>query len=393
MASKWKKTQYPGVRYREHPQRTHNGKPDRYFTIYYKFKGKLHEEALGWSSEGWNAQKASIELGKLKQTHALGEGPATLAEKRKIQEENLAAERHKKEQEEKDSLTFERFFQETYFPQAKANKSEKSYRREEQLFNLWIAPVIGLIPLKDVSPLHLEQLKSNMSKGNRSARSIRYALATIRQVFNMAKYLNLYAGQPPTSSVKFPQEDNRRLRFLSRDEANILLNSLRMKSQQLYEISLLSLKSGARADEIFKLTWGDVDLQRDTLTLWDTKNTKTRIVFLTADVKEMLIQKKRGQNTDLVFPSRDGKKIEQISDTFNRTVNELKLNEGVKDRRMKVVFHTLRHTYASWLVENGESLYTVKELMGHSTLSMTERYAHLSNGALQKAVKRLDANK
>jgi site-specific recombinase XerD len=116
-------------------------------------------------------------------------------------------------------------------------------------------------------------------------------------------------------------------------------------------------------------------------------------VFLTADVKEMLIQKKRGQNTDLVFPSRDGKKIEQISDTFNRTVNELKLNEGVKDRRMKVVFHTLRHTYASWLVENGESLYTVKELMGHSTLSMTERYAHLSNGALQKAVKRLDANK
>jgi integrase len=190
--------------------------------------------------------------------------------------------------------------------------------------------------------------------------------------------------------VKFPQEDNRRLRFLSRDEANILLNDLKMKSQQLYEISLLSLKSGARADEIFKLTWGDVDIQRGTLTLWDTKNTKTRIVFLTADVKEMLSQKKRGQNTDLVVPSRDGKKIEQISDTFNRTVNKLKLNEGIKDRRMRVVFHTLRHTYASWLVENGESLYTVKELMGHSTLSMTERYAHLSNGALQKAVKRLE---
>jgi hypothetical protein len=146
----------PRSEYREHPQRTHYGKPDRYFTIYYKFKGKLHEEALGWSSEGWNAQKASIESGKLKQTHALGEGPATLAEKRKIQEENLAAERHKKEQEEKDSLTFGRFFLETYFSQAKANKSEKSYRREEQLFNLWIAPVIGQVPLKDVSPIHLE---------------------------------------------------------------------------------------------------------------------------------------------------------------------------------------------------------------------------------------------
>ena len=54
-----------------------------------------------------------------------------------------------------------------------------------------------------------------------------------------------------------------------------------------------------------------------------------------------------------------------------------------------VTFHTLRHTYASWLVEAGVDLYTVKELMGHSTLSMTERYAHVGNGMLQNAVKKL----
>jgi len=51
------------------------------------------------------------------------------------------------------------------------------------------------------------------------------------------------------------------------------------------------------------------------------------------------------------------------------------------------VFHTLRHTYASWLVESGVDLYTVKKLMGHSTIAMTERYSHLGNNTLQNAVK------
>lgn len=111
---------------------------------------------------------------------------------------------------------------------------------------------------------------------------------------------------------------------------------------------------------------------------------------MTEDAKEMLFLKTRGEKTDFVFPGRNGVKIEQIPDTFERTVKKMGYNNGAKDRRMKVVFHTLRHTYASWLVENGESLYTVKELMGHSTLAMTERYAHLSNGTLQKAVKRLN---
>ena len=76
--------------------------------------------------------------------------------------------------------------------------------------------------------------------------------------------------------------------------------------------------------------------------------------------------------------------------SFFRAVDAVGLNEGITDRRMKVVFHTLRHTFASWLVENGENLYTVKELMGHSTLTMTERYAHLGNGTLHNAVKRME---
>ena len=84
---KWQKTQFPGVRYREHPTKRYSGRPDKYFTIRYKRNGKLKEESLGWASEGWNAQKASITRNGLVKAFKAGEGPTTLSEKRKIREE------------------------------------------------------------------------------------------------------------------------------------------------------------------------------------------------------------------------------------------------------------------------------------------------------------------
>ena len=79
-----------------------------------------------------------------------------------------------------------------------------------------------------------------------------------------------------------------------------------------------------------------------------------------------------------------------ISNSFARVVDEMGLNKGVKDVRQKVCFHSLRHSYASWLVEQGVDLYVVKELLGHSTLALTERYSHLANDTLQNAVKLLE---
>ena len=385
--SKKHKTIYPGIRYREQKTRKYSGAPDRYFFIRYRLHRKLKEEGLGWASDGWNAKKASIELAKLKQAHATGEGPQTLAEKRRLSKEKDEADRAEKKRQEREQTTFDDIFLDNYFPQAKANKSQRSYEREDSLFRIWISPVIGQMPLKDIGPIHMERIKKNMADKGRAPRSIRYALAVVRQVFNFARYNNLFIGDSPTTNVKMPQKDNRRLRFLTHDEADRLLDAMRSKSRQLYEMALVSLHCEARADEIFSLTWGDVDLERGTLTLRDTKNTKTRVAFMTEGIKDLLAQKEHGENNDLVFPGRGGVKIAAISRTFDRVVKELGLNDGVTDRRQKVVFHTLRHTYASWMVEKGVDLYHVKKLMGHSTLSMTERYSHLSDETLQSAVK------
>ena len=108
---------------------------------------------------------------------------------------------------------------------------------------------------------------------------------------------------------------------------------------------------------------------------------------MTSEIKEIFRNKQRGSNDDLVFPSRKGTVRKAISKSFMRTVNKLGLNDGCTDPRNKVVFHTLRHTYASWLVQEGTPLYEVAKHLGHSTISMTERYSHLAPKNFENSVK------
>lgn len=382
-----KKASYPGVRFREHPTRRYNGKLDRYFFIRYRRQGKLKEEGVGWASENWNAIKASQELAKLKESIRLGQGPQSLAEKRNLLQEKRDAEKAEKDRQEQENVTFSHIFYNIYFPQAENNKDKESCRREQDLIKGWISPEIGDLPLKDISPFHLERIKKTMSDAGLAARTIRYALAVIRQVFNFSRFNNIYSGVAPTTKVKMPQADNRRLRFLTHEEADQLMKTLALKNCQLFEMALMSLHCGLRAGEIFPLTWGDIDLDKGMMILKDTKSGRNRTAFMTEPVKNMLAAKIQGENDDLIFFDRDGGQIKTVSRTFEKVVKDLGFNTGVTDPRQKVVFHTLRHTYASWLVESGVDLYTVKNLLGHSTIAMTERYSHLGNNTLQNAVK------
>jgi integrase len=384
---KWESTRYPGVRFRQWKPRKATGKNDKYFSLRYTVDGKQLEHGLGWQSEKWNAKKASDELASLKKAQVTGEGARTLVEKREQKKERIELKKAKLEKEDKESLTFKDIFEGKYLPQAKTEKSLGTCFREDSLFKLWIEPTIGDLPLKDISPFHLEKIKQHMNKKGRAPRTVMYSLAIIRQVFNYAFRNDLFNGDNPVSKVKKPKFDNKRLRFLTKEEADALLIKLKSRSHQLHDISLVSLDTGARADEVFSLKWGDVDLDEGILRLWDTKNTETRIVHITKRLKDMFAGLRRRGNNKLVFPDKKGKKIIQVSNSFNKAVDELKLNEGVMDRRMKVIFHTLRHTFASWHAQNGTDLYTLQGLLGQKSFSMVTRYAHLSpklyKGALE----------
>lgn len=386
---KWHKTRYPGIRFREHQIRKHGVQKDKYFAIRYQRDGKRTEEGLGWSSQGWTLQKANARLSELKENQRTGQGPQSLKEKRNLLKAKRKKEQAEQERQAKENVLFTEYFTETYFPTTLTSKTPETCRTEMQYFKNWIEPAFKKKPFKDIAPFHCEQLKKKLLDAGKAVRTAQYIFAIIRQVWNLAKRDGLINTESPTKQVSLPKIDNKRLRFLSHDEADILLEELAKRSIQLHDETLLSLHCGLRAGELFNLTWKDTDLENGLLTLRDAK-AGTRMAYMTETVKNMLAGRKMLAENKLVFPDRDGKKMERISNSFARAVENIGLNDGLTDRRQKVVFHTMRHSFASWHVQSGTDLYTLQMLMGHRSFEMVQRYAHLGENTLKKAVKNLE---
>jgi len=394
MASyKWHQTGYKGIRYRLHPTRRlkNSRKPDIYYAIRYQEAGVRIEEGLGWASEtGITLDKAVKTLADLRDAATKGEGPSRLAKKRELQRLQEETDKAEKERQDKEETTLKQFFDDVYYPTAKTSKKKQTYIKEEIHFRLWIDPVIGKIPLKRLVPLDLERVKKRVLDAGKAPRTAQYIMATSRQIWNMARRAGLVSGDSPTLSVKVPKFDNRRQRFLSHAEADKLLEALREKSEQVYQMALLSLHTGMRASEVFRLTWGCVDTERGIISILDAKSGKGRAAFMTEQVKEMFLSTAAGKNDALVFPNAKGTAYTEIPKLFREVVEELKLNQNVTDSRQRVCFHTLRHCFGSWHAEGGTDLYVIKELLGHGSITLTERYSHLTKGTLQNATKTLE---
>jgi len=388
--AKWIKTNFPGVRYREHETRKNGVKRDQYFTIRYKLVGKDREEGLGWASENWTAAKAYDRLKELKENRKAGKGPQTLAEKREVEDKRKEADKEAQDLADKESVTFGQYFEKVYFPTFEIGRKKDTTRKGKEHFKNWISPVIGNIPLKDVKPFAIEKIKKNVLAAGKTPRSLQYVFATIRQAWNMARRDGLVLGDSPTKSVKIPKVDNRRVRFLSHDEAETLLKALQTKDHLTHDLALLSLHTGLRMGEMASLKWSHIDLDRGIIRVMDPKSAEGRAAFMTEKVKTMFEVMKRREPGDYVFTRGGDEPLKDTPREFFEVVAGLGLNNGITDRRQKVCFHTCRHSFASWHVTAGTDLYTVKELLGHSVIAMTERYSHLAPGTLQNATRTLE---
>jgi integrase len=391
MAAKWQKTNFPGVRFREHKIRKHGVKKDRYFSIYYRLNGKIKEEAIGWGSSGWTAKKAADILSNLRQAHRTGEGPQTLSEKRRQENKKKEDQQKAAEKKVKDSLSVSEFFHQTYYPQIQKEKKLKTHLREESLFRLWIDKNIGRLSFKEITKSNIENIFYDIVDSGKSIRSAEYALTTLKQIWREAKEVGYAPDMPALSKTlkkKISQNNNARIRFLSHDEANTLLEELRERSQDLYEKTLISLHCGLRAKEIFTLTWSQIDLAHGIFNIIDSKG-KDRSVHMSEQVKEIMLLKTKRNPDELIYPGRQGRVSTQISQVFREVANKL-FNKGITDRRERVTFHTMRHSCASWMVMQGISLYLVQKVLGHSTIQVTEKYSHLAPDQLQLAANAID---
>ena len=156
----------------------------------------------------------------------------------------------------------------------------------------------------------------------------------------------------------------------------------------LHSIIVFAILTGLRQGEIVNLTWDDVMLDKRKIIVrskggFHTKTGKMRTIPINSELHTLLSE--IPGKTGLVFKQSDGKPYrgEFVSKQYKKAIRECKLNP-------KLHFHSLRHTFGSYLVEQGVSLFHVQQLMGHSSPYVTQIYAHLGSAELMSSVEKLN---
>lgn len=386
-AQKWIKLD-KGIRCLEHPTRKHGVKLDRYFVLRFTVDGIERQEPLGWASEGMTLDKARVALAQLKEAKRTGRGAKTLkaqrelaeAERKTLEEAALKSERYK--------ITFSGYWENTYWP-AQAHKAKGSRVAESSHWKTWLQPVLADKRLSDICADDLEKVKANLMKAGRSPATIKYVMAVVSQVWTMAFRAGIVSRVCPVKQVALPKRDNRRQRYLAKEEAESLLKELAIRIPIAHDMAILGLDCGLRFSEVANLVWQDINFKKGQILIRDPKAKINRYAFMTRRVKSMLEKRHAAEASGLLFVDKNGNKFSKVSRTFRRIADSM-FNVNVENPLMRVCFHTLRHTFASWLVEGGVSLYEVKELLGHADFGMTQRYSHLSPEGLKAAIRILE---
>ncbi len=371
------KTKFTGVYEREALNRKNKNSLDTAYDICYRRDNKLIWEKVGWASEGYSPKLAD-----------------------QVRSERIRSMRHGLELPNEKPKTLFKDAVKKYLEWAKTNKA-KGGRDDESLHDGHLSKRFDNTRMDQISSFDLEKMKSELLKKGYAPATVKHVLVLVRQIYNRAIAWGLYQGENPVKKVKMPTISNQRTRFLTFEEAEVLLHELKrnvrvkkeyreLEDPRLHDITLLSLHTGARASEIFNLKGHDVDFQNGLITLRDTKNTETRHIPMTEAVREMLKRRIPQEPSGYVFTDTKGAKIREVSNAFDRVVNRLGFNKNVDDSRRRVVFHTCRHTFASWLAIQGTPLYTIAKLMGHKSISMSERYSHLSPDHKKESIGRLE---
>ncbi len=267
---------------------------------------------------------------------------------------------------------------------------KRSLKDDERIVRARLLPAFGpgLLARKLSAPAIAQYEKDRMgatagqTTRKVSAFTVRNELGVLRHMLRLARRWGYIEHVP---EIVMPKPPDGRLRYLDEAEIARLLAACReSRNPYLAAIMTIALHTGMRKGEILGLEWERVDLSSARVTLYHTKNGKPRGVPVNRAVYEALIelQPDAAQRHGRLFPNGNDRRGSQIRTAFEAVLKRA----GIAGFR----FHDLRHTAASHLVMRGASLQEVKEILGHSDLRMTLRYAHLSPAHLRGAVERLE---
>jgi integrase len=263
----------------------------------------------------------------------------------------------------------------------------KTYKRshsiDERYLRLHIVPRFGKLHLSEVRQQDVvEWLDAKGRAGEYAAATLNRWQVIISHMFKRAKIWGMPgAERNPLDGVSLKPTNNLIERFLSAEETGRLLKAVDASpNTQLGAIVRLLLLTGCRKREILDLKWSEIDMEKATIRLpmGRTKTGRTRYVPLSDQAMAVLQSVPRWEGCDWVVPNP--KTLKPLTAFYNGW-NHARKEAGVPEIRV----HDLRHTFASWLVESGASLYVASKALGHASSRSTERYAHVSDKTVRGA--------
>ncbi len=254
--------------------------------------------------------------------------------------------------------------------------------RSKRGFIKQLAEAFGNLPLRRFNSMLIEQYQTErIQKGNKPA-TVNRLLATLKHMFTKAVEWDMVEDETlkRVRKAKLLEENNKRLRYLSKEECQ---NLVACCDKHLRPIVITALNTGMRKGEILGLRWDSVDLRHGFILLEQTKNGDRREIPINETMRSTLQNVIRRLDVPYVFHDPvNGKPYQDVKRSFNTALKKAEIKN--------FHFHDLRHTFASHLVMGGQDLMTVKDFLGHKTLTMTLRYAHLAPSHKMKAMEVLD---
>jgi integrase len=320
-----------------------------------------------------------------------------------------------REQAHKDRLsTLRAFLDGRYEPWAKAHLKSATFQlaRLRSDFEGWLDR-----PMSDFNAFAIEGMRQRWKKGGMQPRSINRDVQRLQSVLSRAREWGVLNSSPLAGLRPLKADKTGRVRFLTAEEEGALRKALETREDGLRQararfnawrvardkkplperegdyldhlrpLVMLALNTGLRRGELLGLTWGSVNFSDKILTVTaaTAKSGHTRRVPLNREALEVLTawhaRQGKPKSDAFVFPGHDGERMTRIDSSWESLMKAAKL----KNFRL----HDCRHHFASKLVQAGVDLYTVKELLGHSEIAMTERYSHLKPENLRAAVERI----
>jgi len=258
--------------------------------------------------------------------------------------------------------------------------AESSHKRSlvtDKFHLTWLDPYLRDKELNDISSDLIEYIAQEKEKTNVTPATINRMLEIVRAILNKAQKEWKWLDTVPL--IRMRKIENKRIRWLTRGQADKLLGEL---PQHLKDMAAFTLLTGLRQSNVTGLQWSEVDLVRNHALIHpDQSKTKKAIPVPLNSQAIAIIEKQKGNHPENVF-TYFGKPVTRCN---NHAWQKALIRAGIKDFR----WHDLRHTWASWHVQNGTSLQELQQLGGWSEHEMVLRYAHLSSDHLRTAAERV----